>query len=196
MTTATIAGFRKVPLLPHPACPAGPLRALSVSAQLSAAGLLNLDYELRGNLARIRLAPKVSHPQRRDGLWNHTCLELFARGGQGSSYLEFNFSPSGDWAVYRFEEYRSGQSACQQRQIGVTMHAIGADRLRVQACADLDALSADAGTEAPDAASLGWLFNPAAVIEAGDGSLSYWAAHHGGARPDFHAAAGCRVAAR
>ena len=183
MTTAAIAEFRDLPLLPHPACGASPLHALSVSGSLSAAGLLRLDYLLHGDLQGLRLPPHSPSPQRRDELWRHTCLELFARRDEEQSYLEFNFSPSGDWAAYRFDAYRQGQSPRLQEPGKVLLRPLGRDELLVQAWAHL-----------PAGAAADWRLGPAAVIEAGDGTLSYWAAHHAGAQPDFHAAAGFVVA--
>ena len=43
-----------------------------------------------------------------DELWQHTCFEAFVRASSGSEYYEFNFSPSTQWAVYRFTDYRNG----------------------------------------------------------------------------------------
>lgn len=183
MTTAALAEFRDLPLLPHPACGASPLHALSVSGTLSAAGLLRLNYLLQGDLQGLRLPPHSPSPQRRDELWRHTCLELFARRDDEQSYLEFNFSPSGDWAAYRFDAYRQGQSPWLQQPISVAVRPPGGEHLLIQARAQL-----------PAGATIGWRLGPAAVIESSDGSLSYWATRHAGAQPDFHAAAGFVVA--
>ena len=52
-------------------------------------------------------------PQHRDGLWQHTCFEAFVGLGDGPAYLELNFSASGDWAAYRFDDYRQGMRPMQ-----------------------------------------------------------------------------------
>jgi hypothetical protein len=173
VTAGTIVELRNLPLLPHPSCGAGPVRAFSVSARVSPAGLLAIEYELHGDLRQLRLAPVNARAQRRDGLWRHTCFEMFACRGVQAAYLEFNFSPSGDWAAYEFESYRRGQRTLAQRQIGVALRLVSADELQLHAHAELSA-------------ARNWQLRPAAVIEAGDGSLSYWAAEHGGTQPDFH----------
>lgn len=183
MTTAAIAEFRDLPLLPHPACAASPLHALSVSGTLSVEGLLKLDYLLHGDLQGMRLPPVSPSPHRRDELWRHTCLELFARRDDEQSYLEFNFSPSGDWAAYRFDACRQGQKPWLQQPVSVALLPPGGAHLLIQAQAQL-----------PAGATAGWRLGPAAVIESCDGSLSYWATRHPSAQPDFHAAAGFTVA--
>jgi hypothetical protein len=38
----------------------------------------------------------------------HTCFEAFVAPAGINGYYEFNFSPSTDWAVYRFSAYRRG----------------------------------------------------------------------------------------
>jgi hypothetical protein len=128
-------------------------------------------------------------PQRRDELWRQTCLEVFARRAAAEAYVEFNFSPAGDWAAYRFEGYRRGQSRPEQAQPGITLHALGSGRLRIQVCAQLPDVPpfAAAGGVRGGARPLTWQLGFAAVIAASDGALTYWATRHPGARPDFHA---------
>jgi hypothetical protein len=42
----------------------------------------------------------------RDGLWQHTCAELFIAVPHQEAYFEFNFAPSNEWAAYEFSAYR------------------------------------------------------------------------------------------
>ena len=188
MSTGTIAEFHDLPLHPHPADSAGPLRAVSVSGALHGSGRITLDYLLQGELMRLRLPPPARQPQRRDELWRHTCLEMFARHEAAADYLEFNFSPSGDWAAYRFEDYRRGQSHCAQPPVGITLHPLGPGQLRIQAHAQLPVTGqASAAMPAPPIEPR-WRLGLAAIIEAVDGRLGYWALRHAAAKPDFHAA--------
>jgi hypothetical protein len=46
-----------------------------------------------------------------DGLWKHTCFEVFLRDPAGIGYAEFNFSPSTEYAGYGFTRYREGMSS-------------------------------------------------------------------------------------
>ena len=188
MTADHIAEFHDLPLQPHPTCEPGPLHSLSVSGALDASGRITVDCLLQGELLRLRLPEAARTPQRRDDLWRHTCVELFARRGTAEAYAEFNFSPSGDWAMYRFEGYRRGQSRPELAQPGITLQALGPGQLRLQARAQLPN-AADSAThiDATGAATAAWQLGFAAVIEASDGTLAYWATRHPGARPDFHA---------
>jgi hypothetical protein len=110
-------------------------------------------------------------------LWQHTCCELFvAPMGHGSAYHEFNFSPSGEWAVRTFTQYRDGVLLEDERL---------APRITVQAQGE----SLQLGARVP----LGRLpykgklrLGLSAVVEDDDGTLSYWALRHPAGRPDFH----------
>src|SRR5262245_12928132 len=99
------------PLLPHPASPAGPARELRVSVRRDADTLL-LQYRLEGDLDSV-LLPQQVMPRRADNLWQHTCFEVFVGGTSLASYREYNFSPSGAWAIYDFDGYRSGMRTDQ-----------------------------------------------------------------------------------
>jgi hypothetical protein len=157
----------------HPATPADAVRALSVEIVQSPEACLTLRYRLAGDFAKISL-PAAQASGTGDGLWQHTCFEAFV-AGQTPAYHEFNFSPSGQWAAYAFAGYRErvpwdiGQAPAievsrSQDQLMLTAHIMADD------------------LPAGDRLQLGLT----AVVEATDGSLSYWALHHTGERPDFH----------
>ena len=103
----------------------------------------------------------------------------FVKEDGEAAYREFNFAPSGDWALWAFDGYRAGMRAA----------ATPAPRLRVihaaeGLCADaiLDADVVHGFLGAPP-----WAIGLAAVVEEGDGHRSYFACRHEGERPDFHA---------
>ncbi len=73
----------------------------------SATDLL-ISYELGGNVDDVLFPPPISSPRRRDGLWQATCFEFFVAVSGSHQYWEINLSPSGDWNVYAFTEYRHG----------------------------------------------------------------------------------------
>ena len=185
-----LAAFQHVTLAPHQSSGAGPVRALSVSGSLCRSGSLALEYQLSVELRALRFVPSTCRAQRCDELWRHTCFELFARRNRASAYCEFNFTPSGDWAAYAFDDYRVTPHDAAQRRIGVTMQTTGADRMQLCARVDLGAAFA------LDAAALelsSWQLNCAAVIEDNDGALSYWAVRHPRPQPDFHDPAGFAI---
>jgi len=122
---------------------------------------------------------------RADELWKQTCFELFLYDG-GSRYREFNFSPSGDWAAYRFDGYRTGRAdfapaiapviACDQGRTVFTATAfISAGELAGAVAASLSAV----------------------LMEGRGGARpSYWALAHNTDAPDFHDPACFRIALR
>jgi hypothetical protein len=97
--------------------------------------------------------------------------------------LEFNFSPSGQWAAYAFSDYR---------QRAQTLDPAGAPKIRIDqntSCLTLEALLS------ANALPLAMRWQPlhlglSAVVENRDGRLSYWALCHPAGTPtpkaDFH----------
>ncbi|MGE0081705.1 MAG: DOMON-like domain-containing protein [Thiohalomonadaceae bacterium] len=144
---------------------------------------LQVSFLLEGEMARLSV-PSPRTPGPADGLWRHTCFELFVARPEAPGYLEFNFSPSGEWAVYAFERYRErvplddGLVAAAAPVIEV--HGTE-DTLRLDATAPLARL-------APGYARAGLVLGLAAVVESRDAAppLSHWALRHPCARPDFH----------
>ena len=156
-----------VSLLPHPASPRAGL-AVTVD-QACRADRLWLRFIVEGDSDAIEW-PRKAPAVRTDGLWQHTCFEVFVRTGDG--YVEYNLSPSDAWATYAFSAYREGMSPADQV---IDVHGLdGGER-----CVALEAvIDLPSDATGPIAVS--------AVIEATDGSLSYWALAHPSDKPDFH----------
>jgi len=171
MTTAT--DF--VPLLAHPLTPSSAVHALAVRLRRTADGSLALRYRLHADLARLRI-PAPQAPERRDGLWAHTCFELFV-AAPDAAYREYNFSPSGLWAAYAFRGYRERDDDAWPPAPPPIRVRAGAGLLELDARVALPA-------ELPPGARL--QLGLTAVVEDADGALSYWALRHPAARPDFH----------
>lgn len=165
-----------IPLLCHPAitCPAA-VRAIAAQARFNDQGTLRLRYRLHGQPAGLLIpAPGPAGPA--DHLWQHCCCEAFVATDDSAPYREFNFSPSGRWACYDFAAYR-------QRQIGAL--PASPPQISFQLLADGFQLDAELDPALlPAGATL--RIGLSAVIEASDGSKSYWALAHGAAQPDFH----------
>ena len=68
---------------------------------------LSFTYLLKGDNGRIRVPPPRA-PRWADRLWEHSCFEAFVGELGKPEYYEFNFSPSREWATYRFRDYRDG----------------------------------------------------------------------------------------
>jgi hypothetical protein len=140
-------------------------------------GAIALRYVLEADPEKVRV-PEVTTPTRTDGLWCHTCFEIFIRKPQDESYCELNFSPSGQWAVYRFSGYRAGMTSIEFPAPAIeTQRKVRGLEVRV----DFDLAPLDrAFNSAPLQIAL------SAVIEDDRGALTYWALKHPAGKPDFH----------
>jgi hypothetical protein len=133
---------------------------------------LNLRYLLRGSIADLQI-PALAPARRANQLWEHSCCELFVKDNDAPGYSEFNFSPSTEWAAYRFASYRQ-----DMRDAEVAAPQIAT--LRTEALLELHAIViAEPPTQTLEIAL-------SVVIEERNGRKSYWALKHPSDRPDFH----------
>jgi hypothetical protein len=138
---------------------------------------LTLQYEAAGDIDRL-LVPVAKPAAQTDELWRHTCFEAFVAAQGEEGYVELNFSPSGEWAIYRFMGYRDGKLAAPTAQPPRILVERSRERLALSVEISLRAL------EVPDERRL--QVGLAAVIESQSGTLSYWALRHPAGKPDFH----------
>ncbi len=160
-------------LIPHPGF-AAPGIDIGVKLTLVGSDVLKIDYVVIGAVASL-LVPPLAVPDRADGLWQHSCFEAFLGSADSTRYVEYNFSPSRHFAIYRFDGYRDGMQPAYDLPIpDIYLDTDGNARLEVAAWVDLSALShpVDVGLSA--------------VIETKDGTKSYWALAHAPGPPDFH----------
>src|SRR5215218_1207359 len=98
-----------LPLVPHPDSPPAGIGSVTSLISWQGAGLWCFDYMVGAAPETLRMPAPVA-PARADGLWERTCFELFLRQPDVENYYEFNFSPSGEWAAFGFDGYRSGMT--------------------------------------------------------------------------------------
>jgi len=115
----------------------------------------------------------------RDGLWQHTCMELFVGLDRAENYCEINASPSGEWAFYYFDAYRERKEHRGAPVVPLSIRVSGDERRRTVSFAIEIRRVHDLIGHPP------WRWQPTAVLETATG-LSYWASSHPGGRPDFH----------
>ena len=125
---------------------------------------------MRGATADL-IVPQPRPSARAEGLWKHTCFEAFLGARQG--YYEFNFSPSTQWAAYRFDGHREGM-----RELATNDPLIVWDRGGALLVATIHLPSDVAGP-----------LGLSAIVEDRNGSRSFWALAHPCGEPDFHDAA-------
>jgi len=155
----------------HPDAPAGAIQSIDAELERMDDGAVAI-FQARGDLTKLRIPLPVA-PTRADNLWRTTCFELFV-SGEGQHYREFNFSPSGQWAAYDFDGYRSGMSNSNV-SIESELHREN----------NILQFSAEIRPEFPDPVLVGLT----AVIEEVGGIVSYWSTTFAPGKPDFHAAA-------
>jgi hypothetical protein len=174
-----------VALTPFTVDPADAIRQIDVRIARPAPARLLLEYELRGDLAGVLIAnpgtdgPAGGEPDgRTDGLWRHTCLEVFIRTGAAApgAYVEINLAPGGQWAAYRFSGYRADMAP---------LTGIHPPRIELRTQPERLLLAADV-TLPEDLGATTLRLGLAAVVENTQQQLGYWALRHAAARPDFH----------
>ncbi len=138
-------------------------------------GHLSLRYCLQVRPEAIRLPAAAPEPGPADLLWQHTCCEAFIARPESDAYREFNFSPSGQWAVYDFSDYRQPCSSTDLAAQPWSSTQVFAEYVLLDALIPTELL--------PDGPLCIGL---SAVIEAIDGSKSYWALTHCAEQPNFH----------
>lgn len=169
-----------VALLPHRTNPPPVIQHVEVSLSIDRDGGLAAHYHCETAGTQLRL-PAPATPGPADELWRHTCCELFIADQAGSAYREFNFSPSGQWAVYDFADYRERRpfSVPVAPRITFARHASGWS-LATEIPHSLLPVKALATAE----------ISLTLVVEGVEGALGYWALAHPREIPDFHDRAG------
>lgn len=163
-----------VSMLCHPQTPAHQVDAVEVAYEIRSGARLALRYEVSCNPGTLVVPLHAEGRQRTDGLWQTTCFEMFARRVADQAYLEFNFSPSTQWAAYRFESYRQGM-----RDWSTLAPEIGMERSSTS-------FVLEAMVTLPDFSSESLQIALSAVIHEKSGIKSYWALAHPPGNPDFH----------
>jgi hypothetical protein len=84
---------------------------IDITGRLSTdAETATIHYLVTGDIADVKFPPVNQQAQRRDNLWQSTCFELFVSAAGSKEYWEYNLSPSHDWAVFHFTDYRQDKS--------------------------------------------------------------------------------------
>lgn len=138
---------------------------------------LALHFDVYGSINNL-LIPAVKLPYETDNLWQHTCFEAFIAVHEEPEYYEFNFSPSGEWAAYAFDDYRVRKAWRASVPPAITcVH--NAERLSLLAVISNQDLPKNPFAKC-------YRLGLSAVVETKSQSLSYWALFHPAGKPDFH----------
>ncbi len=167
-------------LVHHPRTPCPSVGALEVAVARGPGCDLKLGFFLSGQISNLRLPP-AGAIAREDGLWQHTCFEVFVCNPTTGAYVEFNFAPSRQWAGYHFSGYRQDMRPLSEIPAPQLEIKTGDKGLQLHAALSLEGL---AEFEQPTP----WHLGLSAVIEDTQGRVSYWALTHPPGRADFHCA--------
>ena len=155
-------------LIPHPDTTVATLQSIDASVWQDD-GHWHFRYLFEGTADLV--LPDPEDPGRADELWKTTCAEVFV-GLPHGAYLEFNFSPSGQWAAYRFDSPREGM---REEPADVQIYLdLGEDWIAIEAAVSCQALES------------GLALGTTAVVEEQGGHKGYWALRHGDGPPNFH----------
>jgi len=139
--------------------------------------VLTIHYRLKGDLEKIEIPAVEKLPIRKNELWENTCFEFFLGIKNSPIYWEFNLSPSGDWNIYHFDDYR------QSMQLENKVESLPFNILR-----DSNALYLGLEFNLDGLVSIIENLDVSAttVIKSKEGDISYWASKHCGKEADFH----------
>lgn len=160
----------------HPTTQSDSIQRLEVRLSFPSPGFATLRYTLTADMARIRVGTEVT-PGPAEGLWKHTCFEAFIQPSGSRGYYEFNFSPTRQWAVYRFDSYREGMTP---------MDMSSPPEISVRKVPNHLEMGATFLLPIDPAAAHRTKLALAAVVEDDSGRLCYWAGGHPEGKPDFH----------
>jgi hypothetical protein len=164
-----------VPLIRHPSTPCPYVREFTVRVDSRGDGQLTFQYRLEGDIDELQWPPQ-RRSAHADGLWKQTCLEAFVRVPGARGYIEFNFSPSSEWAVYAFDDYREGMRPVSMPGTPKIICRRHEDSLEANVDAELPTL--------PPSSTLELAIS--AVLRDRHDTVSYWALAHPHGKPDFH----------
>jgi len=158
------------------------IKAFSCSVRVRYAGpVLMLRYTIRGPLRQIVIPAATDRPENTAGLWRTTCLECFLRPENSCAYTEWNFSPSGNWWVCVFEDYRTAAPL----QVDSPRPVLRLQRSREFLFVHIT-LPLTSGARVS--------VDPALILEHTGGLRSHWAITHPFEHPDFHRSSGMGIA--
>ncbi|MET0365416.1 MAG: DOMON-like domain-containing protein [Sphingobium sp.] len=170
----------EVELVRHPASPIPPIDRICVEFSRPTDARLIFRYRIEGDISALVIAPQLPTGGRANDLWQTTCFEAFVKRPEGPRYVEFNFSPSSQWATYLFDDYREGRRDFEWAGLPRFDIRAGQDSFELSVAVDLS--QTQQGWRTID---LG--LGLSVVVETrGDRQKSYWALAHPPGDPDFH----------
>ena len=167
-------------LLRHPTNPpaASAIAGVEVDCSRTDDGNLSVVFHTTGATNEI-LVPSPRISEFVEGLWQHSCFEVFISAEEDPGYYEYNLSPSGQWALFEFRDYRDGEPRADPNFKPVIQFEMSPRTFSLEALLPLARID-------PGSKTSRLRIGLSAVIEHCDGTLGYWALRHPAETPDFH----------
>ena len=159
----------------HPDCPTGKAISIVTHIEKIAPQRIAFVYRVSGDIDHVAM-PIKRPATRTDDLWHETCFEAFLAGAD--EYIEFNFSPSTQWAAYHFDGYRRGMRAANEISSVNIVQKQSIDEFELTAIIN--------AAELPRAIANIDRIALSTVIKDKDGAVTYFALAHPQGTPDFH----------
>ena len=138
---------------------------------------IDISFQVTGNIESLQIPAKSLTPSRKDNLWENTCFEVFIAKPERADYWEYNISPSQNWAVFHFTEYRlSKNDELSIGNIDVTTHFTPPNQYTIQSQLPL--------VEALYAKNL--QVGISTILQDREKTIYYYALAHQRQNPDFH----------
>jgi hypothetical protein len=155
-----------------PFAPVSSIDSLSCTIEaINEPAAMNISFLIKGDLNQISWPEDV---QTSEALWKHTCFEYFIAAVDDEYYYEFNQSPSGAWASYRFSRYRTDMTIAEN---------IVADKFLMS----LDEETCDVQLEVAFPHGSEFQLGLSVILEDMNAQLHYFSLSHPQDKPDFHA---------
>lgn len=137
---------------------------------------LHLTYTISGEIGEIALPDYQSNNERSWELWEHTCFEMFIAKDDREDYLEFNFSPSGNWNAFHLDGIRKGIKEYPGASVSIEAPVVTTEQYTQKVVVNLE----DQSFLGDDTA-----VGVTAITNMKD-KKEFWALLHSKGEPDFH----------
>jgi hypothetical protein len=137
-------------------------------------GLIEVRFQLDDPQNVVKKPSPEDSPslERKNGLWQSTCFEVFISSPKAEDYYEINLSPWRGWNAYAFQSYRSPQPPKATEDLKIlNLHWQNSE------------LSASLELSSKNES---WECALTTVVETRQSEKIYFASHHAGENPDFH----------
>lgn len=173
--------MRNVPLIPFDSRKASDDFVPMISLEREGTTLY-LNYLVEGSLSNLKIPQRSIRPNRVEGIYEHTCCELFVLGDSGK-YMEWNFSPGLDWCTFAFDSYRKRNEKNEIEKLHTFRDLFvqqTLNELSLSVAVDLKSVLYFLGSADKLKAQVSM------VLESSDKKISYWALKHAPKKADFH----------